>query len=93
MTAVRARSAVPPVSRVRRGTDRARQFGDEVVAVVFGELDPAEIVHPGGIVDVVVDLGEPAPVGLACRIVDRWHAAAGGGDPTRILVVAGDMRL
>ncbi len=56
--------------------DRAGQLLDQIVAVVVGEFEPGDVVRAGRVLDVVVDVGEPAPVCLACLIVEVQSGVA-----------------
>lgn len=58
--------------------DGAAQLGDEVVAVALGQLGPCRIVAPERIVDVLVDLGQPPPVGLASLVVQHRQTGTRG---------------
>lgn len=58
--------------------DGAAQLGDEVVAVALGQLGPCRIVAPERIVDVLVDLGQPPPVGLAGLVVQHRQTGTRG---------------
>src|SRR5690606_34054247 len=54
-----------------READGALQLRDQVLAIALGQRHPLRIVHQPRIVDVVVDLGETAPVRLPGRVVQH----------------------
>ncbi len=60
-------------------TDCSGQLGHEVVPIALCELQASGVVEPRGLLDVLVDLGQAAPVGLTGKIVDHGQAFAVDG--------------
>jgi hypothetical protein len=58
---------------VRLGV-RRRGFGCQVVPIVLGEFDETDVIRPGGVLDVIVDFGAPAAVGVAHLVIDDQQA-------------------
>ena len=57
--------------------DGPLQFSDQVFPVVLGELETTGVVELCGFVDVVVDLGEAATVGIAGLVVEGREPGPG----------------
>lgn len=55
-------------------THGAAKLGDQVLAVLLGQLAPGWVVHRRCLVDVLFDLGQPAAVGLAGTLIEHGQA-------------------
>ncbi|CAN5850982.1 hypothetical protein BH20ACT4_BH20ACT4_09580 [soil metagenome] len=57
----------------------SRQLCDQVLSVVSRQLETTDIVHPRGLLDVIVDFGQTVTLSVAGLVVDH------GGAPTDAL--------
>jgi hypothetical protein len=56
--------------------DGSREFGWQAVPIVLCEFDATDVVRPGGLLDVIVDFGETAAVGVARLVIDDREACS-----------------
>jgi len=82
---------VPPTDRYRPPSPNGpRQFGHQVLPVALCELDPTHVVHPRGLVDVIVDFDQAATVGVARFVVEKAESRTDAfGDRFQALVERG----
>ena len=82
VTALRARSLSSPSRRLRPPRPRARLSSPMSASrSAVGASGPFEVVADGGVVDVLVELGQPGLVGGAGLVVEDRVGSGGGDQP------------
>lgn len=62
-------------------SDGPGEFVDQEVAFELGLLPPGDVVVGAGVLDVLLDLGEPPPVHLLGAVVQEGTGVTGAGEP------------